>query len=336
MPTASPIFVVGQPRSGSTLLTRILNEASDLFVINDFYVLQKIDAAGLWSRLSSEQAATIAGWIYERIRIRATEERGKTLSQSIEMTDEQLAQLAQVAEQRWPDGLAWSDVLEKVMGAAARLSGHARWGYNTPQDHLHLDRLFAAFPNAKAIFLLREPVGLLRSYKNVSGPWHDARRYNPTAIGLAWGAAARTYLRLRRERPDQVILVRYDDLVARTDSTLQALSAFLGANLPPVDLGALGKNSSLDAGGTPMAVSGGEVWLATRPIRRELELLGFEVPPASFGLDGAGELARIYGSSAAFHLRGLLFDRDRRRRILRLLQSSASAGAARQPGRPPG
>ena len=58
--SASPIFVVGQPRSGSTLLTRILNEARELFVINDFYVLQKIDAAGLWSPLTSGESATIA------------------------------------------------------------------------------------------------------------------------------------------------------------------------------------------------------------------------------------------------------------------------------------
>ena len=320
---APPIFVVGQPRSGSTLLTRILNEAPDLFLINDFYVLQKIDAAGLWGALSPEQAQVIAGWIYDRIHTRATEDRAKTLSQSIEMTDQQLFALAELVKGPWPHGLFWSDVLAKVMDAAARFSGHCRWGYNTPQDHLHLDRLFAAFPDAKAVFLLREPLGLLKSYKNVSGAWHDARRYNPTAIGLAWRAAARSYLKLRETRPGQVMFIRYDDLVSRTAATLESLSAFLGAQLPSVDLAALGRNTSHGSESANLPVSESEVWLASRPIRDELKRLGFEVPPASFQLGGAVALARIYASSLAFHSKALLFNPDRRRRIVRLLQSSA-------------
>ncbi|HEX6866431.1 MAG TPA: sulfotransferase, partial [Caulobacteraceae bacterium] len=283
----------------------------------------KIDAAGLWSPLSSGEAATIAGWIYERIHIRATEERGKTISQSIEMSEAQLAALATLVGQTWPDGLMWSDVLARVMEAAARLSGHERWGYNTPQDHLHLDFLFAAFPDAKAVFLLREPFGLLRSYKNVSGPWHDARRYNPTAIGLAWRAAARSYLRLKDERPEQVMLVRYHELTRHTSATLAALSAFLGVRIPQLDLAALGRNSSLNGGRARLEVSETEVWLAARPMRDELRTLGFTALPSSFSLKSLPTLAKVYLPSAAFHLKALLFDPDRRRRMLRLLQSSA-------------
>jgi len=324
---AGPIFVVGQPRSGSTLLTRILNEAPDLFIINDFYVLQQIDAADLWGALSPAQARQVADWIYERIHIRATQDRGKTISQSIEMTDGQLSALSEVVQSGWPQGLSWSDVLARVMETAARLAGHTRWGHNTPQDYLHLDRLFAAFPNAKAVFLLREPVSLLKSYKNVSGPWHDARRYNPTAIGLAWRAAARSYLRLRESEPERVMFLSYGDLVGDTSGTLARLSAFLGTTIPPLDLAALGNNSS-HRGGAALPVSENEVWLACRPIREELKLLGFTVPDASFRLGGAASLAGIYASGLAFHLHGLATDPDRRKRILRLIQSSASQDRA--------
>lgn len=325
---AAPVFVVGQPRSGSTLLTRILNEAPDLFVINDFYVLQKIDAADLWGPLAPMQARTIADWIYERIHIRATEDREKTISQSIEMTGEQLAELAEVVQAPWPEGLVWSDVLDRVMSAAAGLAGHRRWGHNTPQDHLHLDRLFAAFPGSKAVFLLREPVGLLKSYKNASGPWHDARRYNPTTIGLAWRAAARSYLRLRETSPERVMFLRYDDLVEDTDGALTRLSAFLGTPIPPLDLEALGRNSSYASGRPQLPVMENEVWLASRPIKEELTQLGFDVPDASLRLGGVASLAGIYASTLAFHLRALLTDADRRKRILRLFQSSAGQGSA--------
>jgi len=322
--STAPIFVVGQPRSGSTLLTRILNEAPQLFVINDFYVLQQIDAAGLWGPLSSAQARQIADWIYDRIHIRATEEREKTISQSIELTDGQLASLSEVVRSDWSEGLSWHDVLGQVMGAATRIGGHAQWGYNTPQDYLHLDRLFAAFPNARAVFLLREPVSLLKSYKNVSGEWHDARRYNPTAIGLAWRAAARSYLHWRKSEPERVMFLRYDELVGGGTEVLARLSAFVGATIPPMDLGSLGHNSSHLPGQRPLPVSENEVWLATRPIREELKLLGFDVPNVSLHVGGLGSVASIYASGLAFHLRGLALDPDRRKRIVRLIQSSLS------------
>lgn len=326
---ANPIFVVGQPRSGSTLLTRILNEAPELFVINDFYVLQQIDAAGLWGVLSSAQARQIAAWIYDRIYIRATEDRQKTISQSIEMTDEQLSALSDLVQSDWPAGLIWSDVLGRVMGAAARLGGHSQWGYNTPQDYLHLDRLFAAFPNSKAVFLLREPVSLLKSYKNVSGPWHDARRYNPTTIGLAWRAAARSYLRFRESEPERVMFLSYGELVGDASAALARLSAFVGATVPQLDLAALGHNSSHANGRAALPVSDNEIWLATRPMREELQLLGFEVPDASFRLGGAVSLAGIYARGLVFHLGGLATDPDRRKRVLRLIRSSVSQDTAR-------
>jgi hypothetical protein len=38
----NPIIVVGQPRSGPTILTRVLNDSPERFVINDFYVVQRV------------------------------------------------------------------------------------------------------------------------------------------------------------------------------------------------------------------------------------------------------------------------------------------------------
>jgi hypothetical protein len=95
----NPIIVVGQPRSGSTILTRVLNELPELFVINDFYVLQKIDAENLWRELSPAQAARIAQWIYRIIEIRSAEEMGKTLDQPIHLSMEHLAQVKSLVYQ---------------------------------------------------------------------------------------------------------------------------------------------------------------------------------------------------------------------------------------------
>jgi hypothetical protein len=125
------------------------------------------------------------------------------------------------------------------------------------------------------------------------------------------------------------MFLHYEELVGDTSAALARLSRFLDAEIPPLDLASLGRNSSHGTAGPRLEVTENEVWLATRPIRRELAALGFETPKASFRLGGAASLAGLYASTAAFHLRALLTDPDRRKRIVRLLQSSASQGRPR-------
>lgn len=318
-----PIFVVGQPRSGSTLITRILNDVPGLFLINDFYVLQKIDAENLWGPLSSDEAHRVASWIYRIIEIRATEEVGKTLDQSIHLEMNELASLKTFVEQEWASDLRWHQVLNAVMKKAAALAGCQRWGYNTPQDHLHLKRLIEAFPAAKAIFLLRQPEAVLKSYKNVSGWWHDPRRYNPVTIALAWRAAAQSYERWQTDQADQVILLKYEDLVDKTDETITRLTSFLSVLFPEVDLPSYGRNSSHADGKSRRQVTETEIWLSERIIGDYQTRLGFSRSPQA-GISPAGVLATVKTLFHSLHLLfdEYLFDKDHRRRLVRLVWKS--------------
>ena len=42
MKEASSIFIVGLPRSGSTLLSRLINESPDILCVNDLYYVQRV------------------------------------------------------------------------------------------------------------------------------------------------------------------------------------------------------------------------------------------------------------------------------------------------------
>lgn len=318
--SSGPVFVVGQPRSGSTVMTRLLNEETGLFVINDFYVLQQIDEAGLWGPLTSEEAGRIGQWIFARIEIRATEESGKTISQSIDLSPDALDSLRAFAARRWEDGLAWSSVLDRTMTRAAQLAGCSRWGYNTPQDHLHLGRLFQAFPDAKVIFVLRHPAAVLKSYKNVSGPWHDRRRYNPFSIGWAWRVAAHNFRRWASERPGQVLLIRYEELVRNTAETVDRLARFLDVAFPAIELAAFGENSSFSGNRSHAAVTATEVWIGEKAAGSIMPEIGFAhsgTKPSVADLPAAGgEILR----SSAFIVNQVLFDANRRKRALRFLR----------------
>lgn len=325
-PAAAPIFIVGQPRSGSTLLTRILNEDTGLFIVNDFYVLQKIDAHNLWGDLDERGAARIAGWVFDRIHIRATEEVGKTLSQSIDLSAEALDALREFVARPFPAGTRWHDVLAGVMGKAAELAGCIRWGYNTPQDHLHLARLFPAFPEAKVLFLLRQPEAVLRSYKNVSGPWHDPKRYNPLAIGLAWKAASRSYEAWSAAKPGQVALLRYEEMTDDTRNVLRGVEAFLDIRIPEMDLASLGRNSSFVGRESPKALTSTEAWLCGKVIGSHAARRGFRPVVGRPRFRDAVALGRIGAATVQFLLKEVLFDADRRKRVMKLFRFQSAAG----------
>ncbi|MCK4784992.1 MAG: sulfotransferase [Desulfobacteraceae bacterium] len=313
-----PVVVVGQPRSGSTLLTRILNEAPSVFVINDFYVLQKIDAYNLWGCLTASQATTVAGFVFDRIVIRATQETEKTLEQSILLDSACLATVHVVASGPWEKGLFWSDVLARIMREAATASGCCIWGWNTPQDYHHLERIFEAFPGAKIIYQLRGPSAVLSSYKNVSGPWHDSKRYNPIAIGLAWKAAAGNYSNWVKRCPKQIIFLRYEDIVTQTDAALVQISTFLDVDFPRMSLDDFGRNTSHTGGS--IAVTPSEIALVQLVVGGQLKERGFahdprgRLRPVDFL-----EICRLFCRSGGYLIKTVLTDTDRRKRLLRLI-----------------
>ena len=317
-----PLFVVGQPRSGSTIVTRVLNEPGDYFILNDFYGLQAIDAEGLWDRTDAEGAARVAEIVFDRIEIRATQEKGKTLEQSIDLSTESVEELRALSLGGWTSGAKWHEVVDRLMTRAAQLAGCANWGWNTPQDHLHLWRLLEFWPKARVLFVLRAPEAVLKSYKNVSGPWHDARRYNPATVGFAWKKAAANYRRAKDDIPDQVMLLKYEDLVADTSGSLARLASFLGTPFPQMDLAAFGRNSSLDAGRQLKTVTKSEVWLAEKIIHSELSELGFPASHPRFTGSGLLTLVASLAGSGLFLTKQVLTDVNRRKRALNFLRRS--------------
>lgn len=316
---SDPIVIVGQPRSGSTILTRFINEDPSVFVVNDFYVLQKIDAENLWGPLTSEEAFRVAQWVYRILEIRCTQEIGKTLEQPIHLSLDDLGDVKQLVCAEWPEYLLWSDVFQTLFERAATLAGATRWGWNTPQDHQHLERIFASFPRAMVVCQLRDPSAVLASYKNVQGWWHDPRRYNPVVLAYAWKKAAKNTELWQQEKPEQFLFLRYEDLVQDTQKTRVNLSRFLKLEALPQNLDGLGENSSMTHGKPKKEVTGLENFLAQRICAKPASRLGF--PPIKNIKIKVSDFAAglsVIGNSTSILFSDYLFNKDKRRRLLNL------------------
>jgi hypothetical protein len=324
---ASPLVVVGLPRSGSTLLTRVLNDSPDLFVVNDLYYLQEVDALEAFDGITADKAAKLAGFLMAKLRARSARDEKRGFVASLLLSEESLARIEDDARRLAAGGASWAKLLEGVLAAAAREEGKRIWGYNTPQDFLHLERLERAFPEARFLFLVRHPHATLESYKNVSDDGNDRRRYHPWVQASLWKLCARAYREAAPGREDRLHLVRYEDLVADPAAAIERIGAFLGARIPAPDLDAIGSNSSYRGGGkAPLTDT--ERWLCDRVAGPFLDELGYvrNGQRRRPRLRDLPMLLWITLRSVGYHAGSALTDRNARARLARGLRSLARRG----------
>jgi O-antigen/teichoic acid export membrane protein len=111
----------------------------------------------------------------------------------------------------------------------AEREGKPRWGTQTGLVERYADEVFAAYPGVRIIHMVRDPRD---RYEGSRALWPDGK-------GQAGGATARWIYSTRlaerhlRRHPDGYLVVRFEDLVLRTDDTLRHVCHFLGERFHP-------------------------------------------------------------------------------------------------------
>lgn len=316
----SPLFVVGMPRSGSTLFTRLLNESQDLFIVNDFYYLQYVESLGGFNENDSHLNRDFAQYILKLIKGRVERpdsppiECGLMLSESDERELESYA--IKCGEQA---DMNWATILTSIMEFSANLVGKKIWGYNTPQDYLHIDKLLDKFPDAKFIFLMRDPRSVIRSYKYVtSNGYHDTNRYHPILQSMAWKASLHTYHTWKDLKPEQFLLVFYEELIEQTNETMAKVGDFMSANFSHVDLKDFGNNSSFQ-GKSKRSLSDAEIWLCEKVAGQDMLNIGYSLSGKKPKLQDLGSILNISQKAAWFYIQKSFTSKDIRKRVLNLI-----------------
>ncbi len=291
----------------------MLNRAGG-FMINDAYAVQAADALGLVGarRVRAGSADAYAEACLDILRARCVDAEPAPIHRSAVAGPQALARAAAALAARRRDG--WGD----VWGAALRAAGDGRafHGWNTPPDHLRAEDILSAFPEARFVFLMRDPFAVLRSYRALPEYWGRARaRYHPTLQARAWAASVRSLDRLNRALPGRAHALRYEDLLDDPRGAMAALSEFIGAPLAAPDPAELPANGSrADAG-----LSRAEIWAARRALGDLPERMGY-APPRPEGR-GLARLARCTAAAAGYYALEAARSRDMRGRILRLARA---------------
>lgn len=195
-----PVFMMGCERSGTTLLSRVLDSHSRLSIYFESYYysifMKELPYYGSLRRPSNLD-------VFLKDFLALTRMQGD-FTPSLEELKENLA------------GPTFESIFTTFLHLFALNNGKFRGGEKTPSNFYYLSEILQQHPQSPVLFIIRDPRDTILSIKNA---------FNSTLAGAIqqWNDAFNKYF----EHLDRVHLVRYEDLVQEPSATLSDICKFI-------------------------------------------------------------------------------------------------------------
>jgi hypothetical protein len=204
-----PIFIVGAPRSGTTLLSLMVHAHPRLAMPPETRFVLRIwrDRHRFGDLSTREQHRALA---------RACVAKG-SMVRDLGVSKRELKRRILAAPPTFGSAFA------AVFAAYAQVHGKARWGDKRPTYFAEVDVLLRLFPDAQIVHVVRDGRAVVASLKRM--PWWEG-----SSVGAMATWAQAEYCARRDERrlpPDTVHVLRYESLVEDPRGVLRRLCAFL-------------------------------------------------------------------------------------------------------------
>lgn len=219
MVEARPIFVFGCPRSGTSVLARMLDTHPDIGIPYESHLYNRVYPLVGQFGIDLGQPSTRARFIKELLRTDPL----SLWTPRPSVTDTMTAITRN----------DFHGVVEGLMRAWLTTQGKSRWGEKTPPHTLCWRDIREGFPNLQVINLIRDGRDVALSHKAAPfGPKHIYHLAHRWVQYLDAAEQAQSAL-----GPEAFLSVRYEDLVADPERELRRICAFLEEDYTPAMLG---------------------------------------------------------------------------------------------------
>jgi len=197
------IFLISTPRSGSTLLMRILNATQQICSRPEPHLMPALAHLGFWE--------TVEKAPFDQLQAQAA-------------IRELVAAFPNGEDDYYEACRAYCDSLYQKMHNISKQSDERYFLDKTPANALVLPFLMKVYPRAKYIFLTRHPAAIFSSYASsfFDGDYQAAVDFNPILSRYIPVMA-----QALRQNSVPIYHCSYEALVSSPEDTLRAISAFL-------------------------------------------------------------------------------------------------------------
>jgi len=211
-----PVFIVGHPRSGTTLLQLLLTTHPRFYSGPEThlfsYVLSPLQAHSNIP-LSKKQLAIILERLDSKPGIQLDSDF-KTI----------LFKISEKGNLRLP---IFIDELMKSFTVHDDNPEAMRWIEKTPRHIGHIPEILACFPDARIVNIIRDPRDVVSSNPYLLGKYPRSRReFTVIQRSRRWRDYAE--IALTYQSSEQFISIRYEDLILNTWNTMKEIMQFLG------------------------------------------------------------------------------------------------------------
>lgn len=201
-----PVFIVGVPRSGTTLIRNRLNSHTKISIAPEIHFFNH-----WWKRYKdfdlSESSDFNQFW-----EVFTNSERFKYLD--IDAKDVLNDLNAQ-------SNRSFKTLFQSVLKVYAQKSNKNVYGEKTPANFLYVDKIFSWYPNAKVIWVIRDPRAVSSSYLDV--PWQKYGLIVPTR---KWNKSIKIHSRFVNSH--KLMTVKFEEFLKHESKILTEIFSFLG------------------------------------------------------------------------------------------------------------
>jgi omega-hydroxy-beta-dihydromenaquinone-9 sulfotransferase len=283
------VFIVGNSRSGTTMLAHMLGRHSAMFTFQELHFAEELWLPGKQDALAADDAEALADRLLHNQR--AWYHTTYSPGQHRDVAREIVLEL--------PEPLTATGVFAAVLAHETEAAGKQIAVEQTPRNVFYLRQLLERLPDSRAVVLTRDSRDVLLSQKNwwrrrfrgtSDLPWRTTVRqwadYHPLTTSLIWRGGVRAGLGVS-EHPG-VTMVRFEDLVRDPEGVLTSLLGDLGLEFEEsmLDVERISSSNSGDRAGVGVdpsvvgqfrkGLSSAEIWVNQRITASESAQLGYE------------------------------------------------------------